>query len=61
MKINILIYTISILLITVLNSFSQNTYVPDDNFEKALIELGYDSWPLNDLIPTANISSIKNY
>jgi Leucine-rich repeat (LRR) protein len=59
MKINILISTISILLIAVFNSFSQNTYVPDDNFELALIKLGYDSGPLNDSVPTANIKSIK--
>ena len=38
--------------------FSQNTYVPDDNFEQALIDLGYDVGPLNDFVPTANIESI---
>ncbi|GAA3589339.1 T9SS type A sorting domain-containing protein [Flavivirga amylovorans] len=31
------------------------TYVPDDNFEQALITLGYDVGPLNDYVPTANI------
>ena len=34
------------------------TYVPDDNFEQALIDLGYDSGPLDDCVPTANINSI---
>ncbi|VAV82746.1 Internalin-like protein (LPXTG motif) Lmo0331 homolog [hydrothermal vent metagenome] len=40
--------------------FSQNTYVPDDNFEQALIDLGYDSSPLDDFVPTVNIASITN-
>jgi len=35
------------------------TYVPDDNFEQALIDLGYDSGPLNDSIPTANIDTVS--
>ncbi|WP_142784535.1 T9SS type B sorting domain-containing protein [Changchengzhania lutea] len=39
---------------------SQNTYVPDDNFEQALIEFGFDTPPLDDFVPTINISSIKN-
>lgn len=34
------------------------TFVPDDNFEQALIDLGYDVGPLDDYVPTANISSI---
>jgi len=38
-------------------SFSQNTYVPDDNFEQALIDLGFDSGPLDDNVPTANINT----
>ncbi|NMH89390.1 T9SS type A sorting domain-containing protein [Flavivirga algicola] len=33
------------------------TYVPDDNFEQALILLGYDSGPLNDYVPTVNIEA----
>ncbi|MFA9389062.1 MAG: BACON domain-containing protein [Prolixibacteraceae bacterium] len=36
------------------------TYVPDDNFEQALIDLGYDSGELNDSIPTVNINSVTN-
>ncbi|MDO6596398.1 hypothetical protein Q4512_05695 [Oceanihabitans sp. 2_MG-2023] len=39
-------------------AFGQNTYVPDDNFEQALIDLGYDSGPLNDYVPTANINTV---
>ncbi|MEW4923622.1 T9SS type A sorting domain-containing protein [Algibacter sp. 2305UL17-15] len=37
---------------------SQVTYVPDNNFEQALIDLGYDSGSLNDYVPTTNISSV---
>lgn len=39
---------------------SQNTFVPDDNFEQALIDLGFDVAPLDDLVPTANINTITN-
>jgi hypothetical protein len=38
---------------------AQMTYVPDDNFEQALIDLGYDTPPLNDSIPTKNIDTIS--
>jgi len=34
---------------------AQNTYVPDNNFEQALIDLGYDD-ALDDSVLTANIS-----
>ncbi|MBP0902904.1 T9SS type B sorting domain-containing protein [Mariniflexile gromovii] len=40
--------------------FSQNTFIPDANFEQALIDLGYDTAPLDNFVPTANISSITN-
>ncbi|PHS09692.1 MAG: hypothetical protein COA88_03690 [Kordia sp.] len=33
-------------------------YVPDDNFEQALIDLGYDT-VLDDFVTTANISSVS--
>jgi len=36
------------------------TSVPDDAFEQALIDLGYDSGPLDDLVDTWTISSITN-
>ncbi|MGF1554754.1 T9SS type A sorting domain-containing protein [Paucihalobacter sp.] len=35
------------------------TYIPDNNFEQALIDLGYDD-TLDNLILTANINSIEN-
>ena len=41
------------------NTTSQ-TFVPDDNFEQALIDLGYDSGPLDDFVPTNNINAITN-
>ena len=41
-------------------AFGQQTYVPDDNFEQKLINLGYDTGPLDDFVPTANISSVIN-
>lgn len=47
------------LLIISLNLFAQNTYVPDDNFEQALIDLGYDT-VLDDYVLTANIVGITN-
>jgi hypothetical protein len=39
--------------------FTQNTYVPDDKFEQALIDLGYDT-TLDDSVLTANISGVTN-
>ncbi|MDB4127105.1 protein phosphatase 1 regulatory subunit 42, partial [Flavobacteriales bacterium] len=36
------------------------TYVPDDNFEAALIALGLDTFPLNDSINTAAIDTVKS-
>ncbi|SKB81720.1 thrombospondin type 3 repeat-containing protein [Maribacter arcticus] len=35
------------------------TYVPDDNFEQYLIDLGYDRF-LDDYVTTANISSVES-
>ncbi len=37
-----------------------DTYVPDDNFEQALINLGYDAGPLNDFVPTMNITALTS-
>ena len=34
--------------------------MPDDNFEQALIDLGHDILPLDNYVPTSNISSILN-
>ena len=36
------------------------TYVPDDNFEQALIDLGYDTGALDDYVPTATINTITS-
>ncbi len=49
------------LLFVPLLSFSQQTYIPDDNFEQALINFNIDPNPvLNDSVPTAIISTIAN-
>ena len=37
---------------------TQMTYVPDDNFEQALIDLGHDSGALDNVVLTANISGL---
>ncbi len=39
--------------------FAQKTYVPDDKFEQALIDLGYDT-TLDDSVLTANISGVDS-
>lgn len=39
-------------------NYSQNTNVPDSNFELALIELGYDTGSVDGVVPTANIITI---
>jgi len=46
-----------LLFITLSFVFAQNTYVPDDKFEQALIDLGYDT-TLDDSVLTANISGV---
>lgn len=54
---------ISLLLFFILSStvlFSQNTFVPDDDFEQLLIDLGYDTGPLDDYVLTANINGIAS-
>lgn len=40
--------------------WSQNTSIPDNNFEQALIDLGYDVAPIDNSVPTANISAITD-
>ncbi|MFK5889401.1 MAG: T9SS type A sorting domain-containing protein [Flavobacteriaceae bacterium] len=37
---------------------TQMTYVPDDNFEQLLIDLGYDSGALDDFVITSHINTI---
>jgi hypothetical protein len=46
-----------ILLCLPMIGFGQQTYVPDDNFEQALINLGYDN-VLDDSVTTSNISTL---
>ena len=51
---------IAILLLIVFSFvFAQKTYVPDDKFEQALIDLGYDT-TLDDSVLTANISDVTS-
>ena len=50
--------TLCILLCLPIMTLAQQTYVPDDNFEQALINLGYDN-VLDDYILTANINTIQ--
>ncbi len=52
-------FTIIIFLLANINLFAQTTYVPDDNFEQALIDLRYDD-VLDDYVLTANISGIDS-
>ncbi len=40
------------------NIFSQNTFIPDDNFEQYLIDMGFDSGPLDNFVLTSNINSL---
>jgi hypothetical protein len=47
------------LLCAVSFGYAQTTYVPDDNFEQALIDLGYDSGALDDYVLTANINTVQ--
>jgi hypothetical protein len=41
-------------------SFGQTTLIPDPNFEQALIDLGYDTLPIDGSVPTANISNVAS-
>lgn len=60
MKSKLLIFVACFICAFSLNAQIADTYVPDDNFEQALIDLGYDSGPLNDYVPTANISTLTS-
>ena len=51
--------TIFILLFIPLFSFGQFTYVPDDNFEQELVNLGYD-FILDDYVETINIDTVSS-
>ena len=45
--------------LAVQTGLAQNTYVPDNNFEQALIDLGYDD-TLDDSVLTVNISGVTS-
>ena len=47
-----------VLIMISFTSLSQTTYVPDDAFEQFLIDAQYDTGPLDDYVPTANIENI---
>ena len=51
------VFYLVVFLVIELKANAQTTYVPDDNFEQALIDLGYDD-VLDDYVLTANINSI---
>ncbi|WP_400075735.1 T9SS type A sorting domain-containing protein [Winogradskyella sp. R77965] len=53
---NILPFTLLLLIFINLNLNAQ-TYVPDNNFEQALIDLGYDT-VLDDYVDTSSINSV---
>lgn len=50
--------TLLILLCIPMIGFGQKTYVPDNNFEQALIDFGYDN-VLDDSVFTSNIAGVK--
>ena len=46
-----------LILIFPLKFFAQYTYIPDANFEQALIDLGYDNY-LDDYVSTSSIDTV---
>jgi Leucine-rich repeat (LRR) protein len=52
------IFTTLVIVFLICKATAQTTYVPDDNFEQALIDLGYDSPPLDNFVLTANIENV---
>ncbi|SEP84442.1 gliding motility-associated C-terminal domain-containing protein [Hyunsoonleella jejuensis] len=58
MRNNLYFFSFFLLLINFIG-VAQNTFVPDDNFEQALINLGYDVAPLDNFVPTANINTVR--
>ena len=51
-------YLLIVALLATTNFFSQKTYIPDDNFEQALINLGYDD-VLDDSVNTNTVAFIE--
>lgn len=54
------LFTLSALLMISPILFAQKTYVPDDQFEQVLIDLGYDSGALDDSVATSNIITVTS-
>ncbi|MFA7686454.1 MAG: hypothetical protein WCY25_01160 [Moheibacter sp.] len=50
-------YTFIFCFLTGISSIAQTTYIPDSNFEQALIDLGYDD-VLDNFVLTSNISGV---
>lgn len=50
--------SLALVLLSYIGMSQAFTFVPDDNFEQALINLGYDTGPLDDNVPTVNINAI---
>lgn len=48
-----------LLILSISASVAQTTPIPDVNFEQALIDLGYDTGPIDGSVPTANISGVQ--
>ena len=48
-----------ILFVAIPSTYAQQTYVPDDNFEQALIDLGYDD-TFDDYVVTDSINSVTH-
>ena len=52
-------FLIALFLLTSLYGLAQITYVPDDNFERALIAKGIDELPLDDYVQTSKIKDLN--
>lgn len=52
-------FLIALFLLTRLYGLAQITYVPDDNFEQALIAQGIDELPLDDYVQTSKIRDLN--
>lgn len=58
-KMTLILFLISFILGLKVTSQTQ-TYIPDDAFEQALIDLGLDTGPLDNNVPTDNINSVTS-
>lgn len=46
--------------LSVIESKSQTTYIPDNNFLQALVQMGYGEGVVGNYVPTANISGVTH-